>query len=80
MQRQFLTFCNRCGKQILMTQCQSTGRWVPCNPLIDRYIPDEGNEVYIDQAGCSCRGRRDRRGQDWGYTHHGRECAGWQGS
>lgn len=74
MINQYMTICRACGKQILMTRCEEDGRWVPCNPLIDRYTSSHGNELYINQFGMRLYGTRDRKGPDWGYTPHRREC------
>ena len=74
MINQFLTFCRSCGKQILMTRCEETGHWIPCNPLIQRYNPTYGNEPFIDTHGMRRTGQPDMHGSEFGYSHHGKDC------
>lgn len=74
MTNQFMTYCRRCGRHILMTRCEEDGRWVPCDPEIHRYRPAGGPETYVNVDGKYCRGVRDRDGEV-GYRRHRRDCA-----
>ena len=73
---QFYTRCRDCGKQILMTRCEKTGQWVPCNPDIMWFTPAGGPETYVNTDGKLCRGVRnyDHSGEI-GYRKHRRDCA-----
>lgn len=74
MIEQYYTFCRRCGRQILMTRCKDTGRWIPCDPEIHKYKPAGGPYTYVTAEGMFRRGVRDRNGE-WGYQRHRRDCA-----
>lgn len=74
MVNQFLTFCRYCGMQILMTRCEDTGRWVSCNPVIQKYRPDGGHDIYVNTEGMISYGTLSRNGE-YGYQLHGRTCS-----
>ena len=69
MINQFYTICRGCGKQILMTRCEDTGRWVPCNPVIGRYKPSGGPLTYVNTDGKLVRGTIANDGE-FGYRKH----------
>ena len=71
MTNQFYTICRDCGKQILMTRCEDSGRWVPCDPYILRFQPSGGPETYVNADGKLCRGYRSDGGE-FGYRKHRR--------
>lgn len=74
MMNQFYKICRDCGKQILMTRCEETGRWMPCDSLIMRFTPAGGPETYINEDGKLCRGYRSKDGE-FGYKNHRRSCS-----
>lgn len=76
--RQFETFCKRCGRKIIMTLDEKTGRWVPCDTEIHKYIPGGGPFTYVNTEGQKRRGEKttsyDWDGE-WGYRQHRADCA-----
>lgn len=73
MNNQFITFCRNCGRQILMTRCEDTGRWVPCDPEIFRFRRAGGPCTFVAEDGTLQRGERDNNGE-WGYRKHRSDC------
>ena len=73
MINQFITTCKHCGKPILMTKCEETGKWIPCDPEANLFLPSGGPETYINERGKQCRGIRDRNGET-GYKKHYLTC------
>lgn len=73
MTNQFMTYCKRCGRQILMTRSIEDGRWIPCDPLIHRYNPCGGPKMYVNAQGLVKYGKRDPNGE-WGYQKHSMYC------
>ena len=69
MINQFYTICRDCGKQILMTRCEDTGRWIPCEPYVHRFTPSGGPVTYVNTEGKLCHGYRSRDGEI-GYMKH----------
>jgi len=74
MINQYFTFCKRCGKQILITRCENTGRWVACDPEIHQYRRSGGPMTYVNEHGELCHGVREHGGE-WGYRRHRNDCA-----
>ena len=76
--RQFETFCRRCGRKIIMTMNEKTGRWVPCDTDIRRYVPGGGPNAFVDPEGKIRYGKRTFSGNtagEWGYEKHRADCA-----
>ena len=71
MINQFYSICRCCGKQILMTRCEDTGRWIPCDPYVVRFRSSGGPETFVDTKGILRRGVRDENGEI-GYRKHRR--------
>ena len=69
MINQFYRICKFCGKQILMTRCEDTGRWIPCDPYIVKFTPSGGPETFVNENGKTCRGFRSEKGE-FGYRKH----------
>ena len=67
--KQFFTTCKYCGRQILMTRNGQTGKWIPCNPVVEWFTPSGGPETFIDEYGKTCRGYRSGTGEI-GYRRH----------
>lgn len=70
---QFFTTCNRCGRQILMTQNLHNKLWISCDPELYRFRLSKGSEMYVTPEGEVVKGERDRDGM-FGYRKHMR-CA-----
>lgn len=80
-ERQFFTTCRYCGRQILMTRNVDTGRFIPCDPLIVRFIPDEeSDEWFINEHGQSRRGFDGDGIGAVGYRRHTARCRGRMGA
>ena len=71
MTNQFFTICNRCGKQILMTQTEKG--WMPCHPVIGQYKRSGGPLTFISADGKVCRGQK-AFGGEFGYERHWGHC------
>ena len=54
---QWMANCKGCGRLIVWTKMKS-GKKMPCDPEIIRFIPDEGKEVFITPEGETKHGRR----------------------
>ena len=69
MENGFMTFCRRCGRQILMVRNLHTGQWTPCDTAPCRF--KEGKtETFIDMNGYLRSGTRASAGEI-GYKRHG---------
>lgn len=73
MENQFYTICRRCGRQILMTRCNDDGRWIPCDPVVNRFTSEGGPYMYINTNGEVKYGRRSKDGE-LGYKKHSLYC------
>lgn len=73
MIKQYFTFCKRCGRQILITRCDRTGKWVACDPEIHQYMRSDGLLTYVNEYGELCHGKQEIGGE-WGYRRHRNDC------
>ena len=73
MENQFMTFCRRCGRHILMTRSVEDGRWIPCDPEIMRFNSSSGSGMYVNTNGKISYGKRSKDGE-FGYRRHSMYC------
>lgn len=71
---QFFTTCKRCRRQILMTYCYETGKWVPCDPTLKHFDVSGGPVTYITINGDIKHGNVVPDGPETGYRKHRRDC------
>ena len=72
--KQWMAYCKGCGKLIVWTKMQS-GKAMPCDPEIIRFIPDEGGEVFITPEGLTKHGKRVGIAESlMGYVPHWATC------
>lgn len=71
--KQFFTTCKRCHRQILMTYCPDTMRWIPCDPELIRFCECDVPESYVTTEGIVKHGKPDANGEI-GYRKHRKDC------
>ena len=65
--------CRGCGRLIVWTKMQS-GKPMPCDPEIIRFIPGEGSEMFVTPDGFLLQGKRDQQSKTIGYISHFATC------
>ncbi len=65
--------CRGCGKLIVWTKMQS-GKSMPCDPEVIRFVPGEGSEMFVTPDGLLLQGKRDPQSNIIGYISHFATC------
>lgn len=74
MYGQSVARCKGCGRQIIWTKMQS-GKAMPCDPEIIRFVPGKGGEVFITPEGLAKHGERTGIEESlMGYISHWATC------